>query len=302
MMNLVQSTVIFDPEAHTYHTPEGVRLQGITGMLSRQLFPDEYKDVPTHILNAAAERGKAIHQICEMADELEILFTDSLEAQAYIRLKEQLGLDYVASEYIVSDNTHFASPIDKVYADGDSFVLADIKTTYRLNEWYARWQLSVYAYLFELQNPGAKISRLLALWLRDGHGQAFPMERIPSEVIQDLLQAEVEGRQFVNPYATPATSTSLPDKYRQMEQSIANILAQCKYWEEQKKALADGLMKEMVLAGAYSWEGDLLKVTRKKDSIREDFDKKRLKEEHPDIYAAYVKETPVSGSITIKTK
>ena len=301
MKELIKSTVIFDPEAHTYHTPEGVRLQGITGMIRRQLFPDEYKDVPQHILDRAAERGKTIHQLCGLVDDLGIV-PDNPEAAAYIALKERMGLAYVASEYIVSDNTHFASPIDKVYADGESFVLADIKTTYRLNEWYVRWQLSVYAYLFELQNPGAVISRLLALWIRDGRAMDYEMERIPSEVIQDLLQAEVEGRQFVNPYATPATATSLPDKYRQMEQTIANILSQCKYWEEQKKALADGLMQEMVLVGAYSWESDSIKVTRKKDSIREDFDKKRLKDEHPDIYAAYVKETPVSGSVTIKIK
>lgn len=301
MMNLVQSTVIFDPEAHTYHTPEGVRLQGITGMIRRQLFPDEYRDVPQDVLDRAAERGKAVHTLCQLVDDLGIT-PDNPEAAAYIALKERLGLAYITSEYIVSDNTHFASPIDKVYADGDSFVLADIKTTYRLNEWYVRWQLSVYAYLFELQNPGAVISLLLALWIRDGRAMDYEMERIPSEVIQDLLQAEVEGRQFVNPYATPATATSLPDKYRQMEQSIIEIDRQARYWAEQKKALMDGIMREMVLAGAYQWEGDSIKLTRKKDSIRKAFDAKKLAEDHPDIYAEYLKESPQAGSITLKIK
>ena len=300
-MNLVQSTVIFDPEAHTYHTPEGVRLQGITGMIRRQLFPDEYRDVPQDVLDRAAERGKAVHTLCQLVDDLGIT-PDNPEAAAYIALKERLGLAYITSEYIVSDNTHFASPIDKVYADGDSFVLADIKTTYRLNEWYVRWQLSVYAYLFELQNPGAVISLLLALWIRDGRAMDYEMERIPSEVIQDLLQAEVEGRQFVNPYATPATATSLPDKYRQMEQSIIEIDRQARYWAEQKKALMDGIMREMVLAGAYQWEGDSIKLTRKKDSIRKAFDAKKLAEDHPDIYAEYLKESPQAGSITLKIK
>lgn len=299
-MELVKPTVIFDPEAHAYHTPEGVQLQGITGMLRRQLFPDEYRDVPQHILDRAAERGHAVHQLCELVDDLGIT-PEEADAQAYIRLKSEKGLRYRASEYLVSDNTRFASAIDKVYEDGESsFILADIKTTYRLNEEYVRWQLSIYAYLFELQNPGAKASCLLALWIRDGHASAYAMERIPAEIVTALLDAEAEGRQFVNPLSR--ADITLPERYRQMEQSIIEIDRQARYWAEQKKALMDGLMQEMVRAGAYQWDGDSIKLTRKKDSIRKAFDAKKLSEDHPDIYAEYLKELPQAGSITLKIK
>ena len=221
-MQLVKSPIIFDPAAHTYHTPDGVQLKGITGMLRRQLFPDEYSDVPQAVLRRAAERGHAVHQLLELVDDLGLAPSDNADALAYIRLKEAEGLRPVASEYLVSDGTRFASAIDKVYegdADG-SFTLADIKTTYRLNEEYVRWQLSVYAYLFELQNPGARASRLLALWIRDGRASAYPMERIPAEIVKELLDAEAEGRQFANPLVATVT---LPEKYRQMEQAIAEI-------------------------------------------------------------------------------
>ena len=299
-MELVKPTVIFDPEAHAYHTPEGVQLQGITGMLRRQLFPDEYRDVPQHILDRVAERGHAVHQLCELVDDLGITPGEA-DAQAYIRLKSEKGLRYRASEYLVSDNTRFASAIDKVYEDGESsFILADIKTTYRLNEEYVRWQLSIYAYLFELQNPGAKASGLLALWIRDGHASAYAMERIPAEIVTALLDAEAEGRQFVNPLSR--ADITLPERYRQMEQSIIEIDRQARYWAEQKKALMDGLMQEMVRAGAYQWDGDSIKLTRKKDSIRKAFDAKKLAEDHPDIYAEYLKELPQAGSITLKIK
>lgn len=299
-MELVKPTVIFDPEEHAYHTPEGVQLQGITGMLRRQLFPDEYRDVPQHILDRAAERGHAVHQLCELVDDLGITPGEA-DAQAYIRLKSEKGLRYKASEYLVSDNTRFASAIDKVYEDGESsFILADIKTTYRLNEEYVRWQLSIYAYLFELQNPGAKASGLLALWIRDGHASAYAMERIPAEIVTALLDAEAEGRQFVNPLSR--ADITLPERYRQMEQSIIEIDRQARYWAEQKKALMDGLMQEMVRAGAYQWDGDSIKLTRKKDSIRKAFDAKKLAEDHPDIYAEYLKELPQAGSITLKIK
>lgn len=299
-MELVKSPVIFDPEAHTYSLPDGTRFQGITGMLRRQLFPDEYRDVPQHILDRAAERGHAVHQLCELVDDLGIT-PEEADAQAYIRLKADQGLGYRTSEYLVSDNTRFASAIDKVYEDGESsFILADIKTTYRLNEEYVRWQLSIYAYLFELQNPGAKASGLLALWIRDGHASAYPVERIPAEIVTSLLDAEAEGRQFVNPLSR--ADITLPERYRQMEQSIIEIDRQARYWAEQKKALMDGLMQEMVRAGAYQWDGDSIKLTRKKDSIRKAFDAKKLAEDHPDIYAEYLKELPQAGSITLKIK
>ena len=298
-MELVNSTVIFDPEAHTYHTPEGVELQGITGMLHRQLFPDEYRDVPQHILDRAAQRGHTVHQLCELADDLGIT-PEEPDGLAYVRLRDEMRLVYRASEYLVSDNRHFASAIDKVYEEGDdAFTLADVKTTYRLNEDYVRWQLSIYAYLFELQNPGARVVRLLALWVRDGRASAFPMERIPSNIVTSLLEAEAEGRQFVNPLSMPST---LPEKYRQMEQSIAEIDRQARYWTERKKELMDGIMREMVSAGAYSWEGEHIRLTRKKDGIRRSFDQKRLEKDHPDIYAAYVTESPVAGSVTLKIK
>lgn len=301
-MELSKSNIVFDQQAHTYTTPDGRRLQGITGMLERQLFPKKYEGVPEHVMETARQRGSFVHEVCELVDTLGIAH-ESPEANAYRFLKDTYSLHHEASEYLVSDNERFASCVDKVYRDGeDSFALADIKTTYKLDKEYVRWQLSVYAYLFELQNPGAAVSRLMAIWLRGEQAELTEVERIPSDIIIALLEAEAEGRKFVNPLAVPSSDISLPDKYRQMEQSIIEIDRQARYWAEQKKTLMDGIMREMVLAGAYQWEGDSIRLTRKKDGIRKSFDQNRLKEDHPDIYSAYLTETPVAGSVTLKTK
>ena len=299
-MELVKSDVIFDQQAHTYTTPDGVCLQGITGMIERQLFPDKYSDVPEFVMKRAAERGSFIHEICELVDDLGVDH-ESEEARNYVRLKERYSLRYEASEYLVSDNEHFASCIDKVYRESDTgFSLGDIKTTYKLDKEYVSWQLSIYAYLFERQNPGCKVVRLFAIWLRDGIAELVEVERIPDKIILELLSAEIDGRKFVNPYAVPVVKTDLPLKYREMEQAIIEISNQEKYWKEQKKQLMDGVMKEMVKAGAYSWKGESISFTRKKDSIRNEFDKEAFKKEHKDLYEQYIKEIPVSGSVTLK--
>lgn len=298
-MELTKSPVKFDPVAHTY-TLNGVRLQGITGMLERQLFPRKYENVPQDVLDRAAERGSFVHEVCELVDELGITH-ESPEAQNYRRMKTELNLVHESSEYLVSDNKHFASCIDKVYRTGETtFSLADIKTTYRLDLDYVRWQLSVYAYMFELQNPEAKADRLFAVWLRGKEAKHVEVERIPSEVIRDLFAADTEGIQFTNPYAVPAAEINLPDKYLDMEQSIIEISEQAKFWADQKKELTDGVMKEMVKAGVYSWKGRNVSFTRKKDSIRKTFDRAAFDRDHPGLYDQYLTDTTVSGSITLK--
>lgn len=299
-MELVKSNVIFDQQAHTYTTPDGVCLQGITGMIERQLFPDKYSGVPDFVMKRAAERGSFVHEVCELIDDLGVDH-ESEEARNYQRLKERYNLQYEESEYLVSDNGHFASCIDKVYRESDTeFSLGDIKTTYKLDKEYVRWQLSIYAYLFELQNPGCKAVRLFAIWLRGGIAELVEVERIPDKIILELLSAEIDGRKFVNPYAVPEVKTDLPLKYREMEQSIIEISEQEKYWKEQKKILMDGIMKEMVKAGAYSWKGESISFTRKKDSTRKIFDREAFERDYPGVYDKYLTDTPVSGSITLK--
>lgn len=297
-MKLYKSKVVFDARNHTY-TLDGHPLSGITGMIERQLFPDKYTGVPENILRKAAERGSLIHSLCQTVDEMGVDM-DSEEARGYMELKGRYGLQYEASEYLVSDEVYFASCIDKVYRDGeDTYALGDIKTTYRLDKDYLRWQLSIYASLFEMQNPGAKVSKLFGIWLRGDIHELVEIERIPDDVVCGLLNCEVEGRQFVNPYASEMTAT-LPEKYLSMEDSIAEIYEQARYWAERKKELTDGVMKEMVKAGAYNWKGGSVSFIRKKDTVRRTFDTKAFERDHPELYQEYMKETPVFGSVTLK--
>lgn len=297
-MKLIKSQVIFNHDEHTYMLG-GKELSGITSVISRQLFPDKYRDVPEDVLKKAAERGTMIHSICELVDDMGISH-DSDEAQGYKELKDDWGLRYECSEYLVSDDEHYASCIDKVYRENETdFTLGDIKTTYVLDKESVRWQLSIYAYLFELQNPGCKAVRIIDIWLRGKNHEIVEVERIPSEVVVNLLKCDSEGKQFVNPYSiSPIT---LPDEYRKMERTIQEIVSQAKYWSDKKKEIADAVMMSMVEAGEYSWKGDIISFTRKKDTIRKDFDKKAFEKDYPDLYNKYLKEIPVVGSVTLKT-
>lgn len=285
------SKIVFDPVGHTYTAPDGRALQGITGMLQRQLFPDEYAGVDEETLKAAAERGSAIHAQVEFCDDFGTTFEDIPEVVNYQRLIKEGGYVPCESEYVVSDNEHFASPIDKVFKVSETeYILGDIKTVRNLNEDKVRWQLSIYAMLFERQNPDCKVVGLLAIWLRGDKAKITEVQRIPDSVIDSLLAAEVEGRQFVN---------TLPDRYKAMEMQILDLLAKKKEIEEQVKTFSERMKGEMEKAGVKKWETDNMRLTYIDSTSKETFDSKRFKEEHPDFYREYIKTTKVKPSIRI---
>lgn len=293
-MKLAKSDVIFDAANHTY-SYEGRQLSGITSLLHRQLFPDMYAGISQEVLQNAADRGTLVHQNCELADEG--FDVDTIEAINYLKLKEENNLTFEQSEYLVSDNEHYASCIDKVYREDDTtFSLGDIKTTYSLNKEYVTWQLSIYAYLFERQNPDAKVTSIFAIWLRDEKAKLVRLERKSDEEVASLLSCDSQGIQY-NP-----KSESLPILAKEAEQMIVDIETQIKALEEQKDSLREGVMRAMVQAGLYSCKGEKVSITRKTASTRKTFDAKRFEKEHPELYNQYVKETLTSEVLQIKIK
>lgn len=290
-MNLTKSSVVFNEEHHTYHL-DGVELSGITGILSKHLFPNKYDSVPRFVLEKAAERGSYIHAACEFVDLFDVEH-ECIEAQNYLKLKEAHGLETIENEYLVSDNEYFASSIDVVFSD---LSLADIKTTYHFDKEYVSWQLSIYAYLFELQNPDLKANRLYGIWLRGDKAELIEVERKPSDVIKQLLDCEINGTLF-NP---PALKSDVPAKVLEIQNYIIELDMMAKDLTDKRKVLLDGIHKEMIKAGVDKWKTDLISLTAKKSTTKESFDTKALKEKYPDIYNQFTRQSTVKGSLLLK--
>jgi hypothetical protein len=299
-MKLVQSEVIFEPTLHTYQLGEKY-LSGITGMIGRRIFPDKYNNVPFRTLQAAADRGSNIHELCQLYDELG-LPSDLPEVQNYIKIVKDNNLVHEASEYIVSDNYNFATAIDKVYrVDDNTFDLGDIKTTYKLDRKYLSWQLSICAYFFEMQNPDAKVRNLYGIWLHGEDSLLEPISRISDMEIEELLLSEFQDIEVDKNTLIPKVY-ALPDKYREIEQDILSIYTEYTYWKEQKEKLGEVMMQEMVKAGSYEWEGTDIRIVRRQDCIHKRFDKDAFQKDYPKLYEKYIKEVPVAGSVTIREK
>lgn len=303
-VELIESGVVFNEEDHTYNL-NGKFLSGITGVLHSQLFRDEFDGVDEKTLKQAAEYGSAVHKSCELFDN-EWVNDNTPELADYITLCRENNLTHEISEYTVTDGEHYASRIDKVYRTGDNtFSLADIKTYSVMNGEKlekARWQLSIYAYLFELQNKKAKADSLYVIHLRDKEKlngersvitKLIPVARISSEVCRDLLEADLRGDQFKNPY-------SIPDDIRQLETHIRELVAEKTKAETELDLLKSGILKRMTDDDIRQWFTETMKITRKLPSVRTSFNLALFKQDHPDLdLSPYMTESEVKGSLLI---
>lgn len=207
-MKLKDNKIILD-EATRVYIGDDKRYRGITRMIGNQLFPNQYSNVPKYILERAAKRGNRIHADLTMYDVLGT--AKSEEVGWYKEVLKKHNLTIHQNEYIVTDGEEFASPIDKVGTIEDEVVLIDVKATYKLNVEYVRWQLSIYKYFFELNNPHLKVGRVFVLHVKDG-ASLVEVKAISKEIIKELLRCEKNGEKFENPFATKEVEPVKPTR------------------------------------------------------------------------------------------
>ena len=303
-IELKDSGVLFNKERHEYWLGNR-QLSGITRMLQRQLFPDEFDNVPEEAIKEAARYGTEVHESIETFDSSWIN-DGTQEVQDYISLCQENNLVHERSEYTVTDGENWASNIDKVYrSSDDTFSLGDIKTygtmtPEKLEK--ARWQLSIYAYFFKLQNKDAKVGNLFILHIRNKAKQdgtfehirnILPIERIPSDICKELLDTDLKGKQFINPY-------SIPEKYRRQEDYIRQLIQTKDDVEEKLKILKSEILEDMESKGVKTWDTGTMRLTRKLPTTRLSFNATQFKADHPELdYSPYERTSNVSGSLLI---
>lgn len=296
---LPNSGVQFIEDSHQYWLGD-VQLSGITGILSKHLFPNKYGDIPKHILENAAHRGTLVHDACrdwdmigsyyisdeDREDDLVIEFIEN-----YIKLAEKHKFHSVFNEYLVTDGTHYASAIDSVFVIDGKLALGDIKTTYKLDKEYLSWQLSIYKYLFEAQT-GIKVEKLYAIWVRNG-GELKEVQYKGDDKVKALLDADREGRLYTEDEAV-STELSKIDSALSNLKGVMVEIDRLKELESEYKAQMEALFETY---NVESWDTEDFKITKVKETISNRFDATAFKKDHPELYEKYLKESVRKGYI-----
>lgn len=320
--------VRFDELTHTYLlTSSGAFLEGVTTMLKAQGLAADYTGIKPHVLAHAAARGTAIHEMLREFDDKGQALTarayswlgadsemedETSDFEAELKTYSALALNVIASEYLVSDFKTVASSIDKVVlVDENTVDLGDVKTTSQFHSQSVAWQLSVYAYLFEKQNPKIKVRNLFGIWVRDGKTQIRPVSRFPNEAIELLLQCEalrlaeaaktgvdVKG-DFLeqwHPESSMEEALVVTDELVASELKLAELTASVKILEAAVKEQRTALYEYMLREGKdmIETESGTFKLKRPYMTRRVDSDK--LKKDG--LYEKYTNSSEVKGSIS----
>lgn len=296
MTTLNQIPVSFDQEAHKYYDKRtGEELLGITSTLIHRLFPDKYNGIPEEVMRKAAQRGSVVHEDIELAETLGTE-PSTQEGKNYLNLKASKGLSTLCTEYLVSDLKRYASSIDLVYDVEDGVVdLADIKTTSKLDRESVSWQLSIYAYMLELNNPAVKVRNLYGVWLRGDICDLVEVHRYPVADVLSLIEADTDDKPFSY---TPYYPSYITDR----EQSLYSLSRQIRELTEQYDALKAEVLKDMSEHGDKSFDMGHMLITLIGPAERKTFDAKKFQKDHEDLYAQYIKTTKTKESLKITLK
>lgn len=165
MMPKVDDLVFYD-KGHIYML-DGERLPCVSD-LCRFLHKEIYKDAPLWQMEAAADRGTAVHRATELLDktgtaEISEDFAPYLEA--YAAFRREHDVDW---ELIENQNYHplhrYAGTIDRYGKVDGVQTLLDIKTTYTVYKPLCGASLNLYRMMLEArQRP---VERLMILHLK----------------------------------------------------------------------------------------------------------------------------------------
>ena len=285
-MTLAKSPVTFCEFDHTYWYGDQ-QLKGVTTLMRERGVAPDYSNVDKTTLEKEAEHGTAVHQaiqnLCENGED-----SDLPEVQAF----KTFELKSLANEYLVSDLQNVASSIDIVL---DDYSLVDIKTTAVVHTDAVRWQLSLYKYLFEMQNPGLKVPHLYCLHLpkeQCGEPRLIELDAQPEENCIALIADQL----------LPVQAT-----YDLAMQEQMQLVAEYLRLAEMAKAMADNIKGQvqtvMTEHNVTKWvtsQGvtfSLIKAGKSKT-----FDSARFKKDYPELAEEYTKETERKASLRVTLK
>lgn len=153
---------------------DSYKLPSVTQILSDIFGNTEFANIPKHVLDAACDRGHAVHE------SIENFINTGCEDKPMIALEYQIYIDYFNDWYdkykpkfifseqkLVSEKLGTKGIIDTLYFESytNTLVMCDWKTSSSLNVFKAKCQLNLYLLLLEEAQPSYKVDKLKILSL-----------------------------------------------------------------------------------------------------------------------------------------
>lgn len=287
------SEVRFIEETHTYLLGDKI-LTPVTELMQKHGLAPSYEGVAENVLRAKAERGTLIHkEIEDYCVKNEVGFTEEL--LQFIDYIHEHGIKVLFNELLVH-NSLVAGTIDLILDGG---IIADIKTTSVLHMDAVSWQLSIYAYLYNLTHEDkvykGKVFHFDAL----GNLTVKDVPLKPEYMVEELLKCEELGKPFFN--ELDFSQQKLTQLY-----AVENFIKEVKLQQKKAELDAERLKAELLFAmeqqNVKKFENDKIRITRKDAYEKETFNSKMFKIDYPKLYNEYINKTTVKPTVLITLK
>lgn len=287
------SNIRFIEETHEYWLDDK-QLMPVTVLMQKHGLAPSYDGVPENVLKAKAERGTLIHkEIEDYCVKGEEGFTEELFQ--FIEYVQKNNLKVLSNELLVY-NDIIAGTIDLVL-EGNT--IADIKTTAVLHLESVSWQLSIYAYLYNLTHDYKLVNGKVFHFNSLGELTVKDVPLKPMWMVEKLLKCEREG--VIMHHELDYTQQKL-DRIYTIENFIKETKMQQKRAELDLELLKAELMVAMNNQCVKKFENERIRITYVDEYEKESLDTKKFKVDYPILYKDYAKKQTVNATVKITIK
>ena len=271
----------FDEATHTY-TRNNEQYTSVTTLLKQYNISADYNNIPTNILQKAAQRGKETHKAIEDYINTGVVTPNNIDLDNFIKYITARGIDRslaIAEEVVYDDTYKIAGTIDIQYIDNDEDIIADHKTTSQIHYESVAWQLSIYNYI-KCKGDVIQyyIKKLKVLHYYQGKLVVKEIPPIDYDEVIKLLTAHLTNA----PYSyTPDISKILSNSESIMLKTILDDIDQCQTLlndlNKKKEEMQEKIMERMASNGRHEVEAEGFRILYSSGNARKSIDLNQLK-------------------------
>lgn len=286
----------FDQENHLYFNEKGFILPNPTQIIGK-VYGTGLENAPTEFVNRAADKGHFHHAEFDTYIKTGKKGTSPEFEAWYKRFSNTIPVMSGESEKIVSAETPYGAFAGTVDLIGNGF-LYDWKTCKTATrQQVKKWQMQLSFYCYALRKMGYTVNEPLKIV----HVNGSDLEVINVDYLGDKFVEET-----MRLYSADEKPAEVKQELQTVSQSdlqtLEDTLFQIDTLEKVVSNIREKIKDEMERRKILDLQVGRVKMTYVAGTIRQTFDSKKFKQDDPDLYAIYLKNTEVKPSLRITVK
>lgn len=294
--------ISFDEAKHAYTTDAHAVIPSVTQIIGA-VYGTGLENAPEYFVNRAAEKGTAIHKAIEsyLNDGKKSTIKEFIVWQKWYEGFKNKPFDSEKIIYAQTPNGAFAGTLDFL-CDGWVYDWKTCKTATR--QQIQKWQKQLSFYTYALRQMGYAVNEPgKILHLTDTY-EVINVDYLGDEFVEKTmaLYKEIKAGKKTQEQAILSEQKALETVSQKEMQTLEDVLVQINALKLVADEYRKRIKEEMERRGILSLKFGKVNLTYVPGTIRQSFDEKAFKQDDPDLYAIYLKNTEVAPQLRIVVK